>query len=109
MSITQGYSRVHKAYVVTARVYGLVPMDVRVLVALAEREGVATSDQLEEDLHLGDGGSAVRRSLVNLRSTGLLCGGSVRGRRDKIQIRARGEEVVHVFRTQIGGENDGAE
>ncbi len=109
MSVTQGYSRVHKAYLVTARAYDMVPMDVRVLVALAERGGTATSDQLEEDLFLGDGGSAVRRSLGNCRSIGLLCGGNVRGRRDKIEIRPAGKQVVQSFKTHTSEESHGTE
>jgi hypothetical protein len=74
-------------------------MDVRVLVALADRGGHACSDELESDLCL-KGGTAIRRSLLNLRPTWAV-GGDQRGRRADIRLTINGFMVVNDFMTRL--------
>ena len=95
MNATQAYSTIHRALGETAGAFQLVPMEVRVLVALADRAGKSRTAELEDDLCQRDG-SAIRRTLSTLRARGFVVGGDVRGRRaDLILGSASLEVLVH--------------
>jgi hypothetical protein len=92
MSLTREYTLTHQAVREVATKRELMPMDVRVLVAIADRGGVARTDELETDL--GMGGSAVRRSLLTLRPR--WCeGGDKRGARSPIRLTDDGWAAAH--------------
>lgn len=98
MSLTTDYSRLHRTVREVARERGLQPMDVRVLLAIAERGGVARSDELEEDLRCEP--AMIRRSMMAIRP-GLVTGGDKRGCRVPIALTADGQRVVDRVRVRL--------
>lgn len=91
MSLTLEYSLTRQAIREVAVRHELASMDVRVLVALADRGGTARTDDLEADLR--QDGSAVRRSLIALRPR--WCeGGDKRGARLPIRLTEEGWQTA---------------
>lgn len=87
---TATYGRFHDALLSIAHEHGLVPFDVRMLVALHERGGEGRSDELERDMVVE--GSAIRRSSLTLRKARLVTADAGHGtRRPKRGVRARYE------------------
>lgn len=64
MTLTATYTRLTTAFVAAATAGELSVMDVRVVLAIADRAGAATSHQLAEDLRCES--SLVRRALARL-------------------------------------------
>ncbi len=98
MTATVTYGRIHTALRSTADIVQTEPMNVRVLVALLERGGAATIDELETDLHAN--ATAVRRAAVHLYArrwaTGLASDGGPRrpGARSRLELTADGEQIA---------------
>lgn len=108
MTLTDAYSQVHRALADSAREAGLVPHDVRVILALDERGGTATSEELYDDLRCE--GTAVRRSLLTLYKAGLVEGRAIDGgpRRPGVVTRAEltatGRIIAADVRWRLGHE-----
>lgn len=62
-SLTVTYSRTHDAIATVAAQHDTTPRVARVLVALLDRGGSATSHELADDLYAG--GSFIRHALIN--------------------------------------------
>lgn len=86
MTATGAYSRAHSAFNAIALRNGLTATDIRVLVALRERGGNASTDLLEQDLALH--GSGVRRSGAALVAEDCVIARSVTGGRVKRGVRS---------------------
>jgi DNA-binding MarR family transcriptional regulator len=102
-TLTSEYTATHVTLTAVARELGLSRTQVRVLVALAERNRQARSDKLEQDLALDS--SAVRRSLPVLYDRGL-CAGSPRkrGTRTTVTLTDAGQAIadkVHKHRSSL--------
>jgi DNA-binding MarR family transcriptional regulator len=94
-TITGEYAATHSALMVVARAVGLAPAHVRVLIALAERNRSARSDDLERDL--GVDSSALRRSLLTLYKRGLCAGAPrKRGTRTTVTLTDAGNAIVEM-------------
>jgi hypothetical protein len=98
-NITAVYSRAHDAILTVAGRYGLVPFDVRLLVALLERGGEGRTDDLEWELRAE--GAMVRRSYGGLRAVGYVeadAGPGTteprRGTRTRLMLTATGRRVA---------------
>lgn len=87
MTLTDRYSALHRALVDVARRRDLAPMDIRVLVALHERGGAATSEEIEQDLLCE--GSAVRRSWLVLRESSYVFTSGIDGGRARQGVRTQ--------------------
>lgn len=107
MSAMQNYSRLHRSLCTQARRHALVPMDLRVLIALEERGGFGQTDELESELFTA--GSAIRRSIVTLRERGHLKGGGQAGVRAVIELTESGRDVVRELRDDLQALIDGRE
>jgi DNA-binding transcriptional regulator PaaX len=92
MSITREYGLTHQAVKQVAQDRGLTVIDVRLLVALAERGGRATTDQLLEDLAVHE--TQLRRSMSKVRQQGLLVGGDKPGARVPLSLNDGGWGVA---------------
>lgn len=87
-TLTASYARTHDAFLSVAQDTGLKPFDVRVLVALHDRGGSGRTDHLEREMW--DGGPAIRRSSLTLRTRGLIRADAGEGTsRPKRGVRAR--------------------
>jgi DNA-binding MarR family transcriptional regulator len=94
-TITGEYAATHSALTVVARAVELAPAHVRVLIALAERNGSARSDALERDL--GVDSSALRRSLLTLYKRGLCAGAPrKRGTRTTVTLTDAGNAIAEM-------------
>lgn len=94
MSITETYSRVHDAMLTTADRHSLKPYDVRLLVALLERDGEARTDDLERDLC--SEGTSIRRSSLALRDAQMITAwSSAPGRPPKRGVRSHLSLTLH--------------
>jgi DNA-binding MarR family transcriptional regulator len=94
-TITGEYAATHSALMVVARAVGLAPAHVRVLIALAERNRSARSDDLERDL--GVDSSALRRSLLTVYKRGLCAGAPrKRGTRTTVTLTDAGNAIVEM-------------
>lgn len=99
MTTTASYAATHDAFISVAERERLIPFDVRLLVALADRGGRGRTDELERDMLTH--GSAIRRSSMTLRARGLVRataadGGPTpkRGVRVRLTLTARGARVA---------------
>ncbi len=107
MTATLTYGRIHNALRSTAGVLQTVPMNVRVLVALHERGGAATTDELTADLHAN--ATAVRRAAGELyvrgwaRGMGVDGGPRREGVRSRLELSAEGECVARSFFAHLEG------
>lgn len=100
MTATEQYSRLHASIADVACQEGLVPFDVRILVALEERGGEARTDELEAEMR--SEGTGIRRSYPTLVVLGLVWADAgegtnrpKRGTRTRLVLRAKG---VHLAR-----------
>jgi hypothetical protein len=100
MNVTVSYSTVHRALSDTAQAHQLVPMEVRVLLALADRGGESRTDELERDLCVR-GGTAIRRCLLTLRPLGMVKGGDMRGQRSPVMLAGGASAVLEDFRRML--------
>lgn len=110
--LTVTYSRIHDAIRLVARQHGLEPFVVRMLLALRDSDGRASTADLEADLRVGDGGSGIRRSLSTLHRLGLAegeaeCGGPPRrGQRTHLRLKPEGaliaRKVVDLYCAEEG-------
>jgi DNA-binding transcriptional ArsR family regulator len=94
---TASYSSIHAALAATAEHHGIAPTDVRVLLAIHDLGGRATTEQITHALMTHD--SAVRRALVALYAL-KMADSRTRGRRGVPHdafLRARGRAVVATF------------
>lgn len=97
MSLTQDYSTLHRAIAtVSAQLSGpmgtIAPMDLRVLYAIAEREGRVYTHELQSDLLCEP--SALRRAKVTLRNAEFIQGGNHPGMRTPIFLTVTGAEII---------------
>lgn len=100
MSATRAYSRLHRAMLEVAREHDLVPMDVRLLFALAERDGTSTTDVLADDMCMWDDGTAIRRSLLVIRPQ-FCIGGDKRGSRVPISLTEGGWQIANAVQSRL--------
>jgi hypothetical protein len=77
MSITAEYTAIHQAIAEEGKRVGVKPFCIRVLLAVHERGGEATTLEIEEDLKADD--AAVRRAVLALYSKKLARGCGVDG------------------------------
>lgn len=89
MSLTRGYTRLHLAFRSAARMFGTEPLAARIALAVAERGGEATTEQIYADL--GSVGAQVRRQLGRMYESGLAIGTGAGGgrRRPGVHVRVR--------------------
>jgi len=95
---TASYSSIHAALAATAEHHGLAPSDVRVLLAIHDLGGRASSAQLEAALMMHDSG--VRRALLTLYGRRMASRKDPRphvGVNEDVRLLARGEQVVAAF------------
>ncbi len=106
MNATLTYGRIHNALRSAAGALHTVPMNVRVLVALLDRGGAATTDELTADLHANH--SAVRRAASELYARGWACGrGSDGGPRrvgvtSRLELTPAGEQIARRVLDELG-------
>jgi hypothetical protein len=100
MNVTAVYSQAHNAMTCVARTYGLMPFDVRILVALLERGGEARTNDLEWDLRCE--GTMIRRSYPALCSVGYVLADAgpgtdqtKRGTRTRLVLTATGRRLAN--------------
>lgn len=100
MSITAAYAAAHDAFLTVAESERLTPMDIRILVAIADRAGTARTDELEDDMRVH--GSAIRRSTAVLRDRRLVNATATdgtpvpkRGVRTRLTLTTRGAAAAH--------------
>lgn len=70
MSVSSSYGQVHEVFLATARDHGVTLTDVRVLVAVFERDGGASTADVADETRVDPSG--VRRSSLTLRYAGLI-------------------------------------
>lgn len=70
MSVTDDYGLTHNAFLSVAAAHGITPSDVRLLVALQERDGEGDTLDVQLDGHMN--ATQVRRSSLTLRQIGLI-------------------------------------
>ncbi len=87
MTATATYGRIHSALRSAAAALQTVPMNVRVLVALLERGGRGTTDELTADLHAN--ATAVRRAAGELYARGWARGRGSDGGPRRIGVTSR--------------------
>ena len=112
MTYTETYTAIHEATTVVARKRGLTPFQVRCVLTIAEHgdtTGIRTdqlSALLAADSH-GNGGSSVRRALVELYRSGIASGLGVDGRsrrqgvRTLVKLTAKGEALFAELRREL--------
>jgi hypothetical protein len=98
MSVTAYVAQVNEAVRETARTRDITGADVRVLLAVGDRNGISSSDILERDLLME--GSGIRRSTAALRPE-FITGGDQRGRRTPIVLTDAGWAVVGEVRRRL--------
>jgi DNA-binding IclR family transcriptional regulator len=111
MSVTDVYGRVHWLLAAYARVNAIVPADVRLLVALHERGGRGTSDELWREM--ATNATAVRRSSITLRNRGLVVAsaadGSVRPKRGtllQLDLTENGRSIAQMVLADLAADED---
>lgn len=99
MTATEQYSRLHASIADVACQEGLVPFDVRILVALEERGGEGRTDELEAEMR--SEGTGIRRSYPTLVVLGLVCADAgegtsapKRGTRTRLTLTRKGHDMA---------------
>ncbi len=98
MTFTRRYTRMTRALAVVSTETGLDPFAVRLVVAISDRAGAATTEQLVADIALE--GSNVRRALGTLYGQGLASGEALGGGRRRpgvmtlVRLTPKGEAVA---------------
>lgn len=96
--LTTTYSEIHSAIRTAGRELGIEPYVVRVVLAIYDRGGEATSDELEADL--SEAGTAVRRALLTMYrrefAIGLAADGGPRrpGQRSRVTLTPTGALIA---------------
>lgn len=88
-SLTATYTRIHDAFQTIAAEERIQPTSMRMVVAIAEHGGSATSDELEAAFNDLTGGSQIRRALLTLYSSGHAIGLARTGGRRRRGVRTR--------------------
>lgn len=106
MTLTESYARTHAALRAVADTEGLSPFAVRVLVAIVDRGGSATTHELDADLQAG--ASMVRRALVEELYPGGFAAGTAstggprrRGVVTRVALLHNGRRAVMAVRRQV--------
>lgn len=99
VSVSRQYERTHRAIREQARVLGIEPFSMRVVLSIAESEtGTLDTAELEGELHCVGDGAAIRRAMGELFEAGLVAGERKRGVRTRLTLEPLAVDAARAVR-----------